>query len=353
MMRLWLGLLIATSITNFAFARGPDYSVCETLVSNGLREFSIRRDSKENLDQLFTHYCSYSSSKNSGSFDFSSSSLINDIPESLTMGASTSEQKIQNFCNTYKSSNYNHETVDTYRETIAPRAYNTFEQCLKIVSHNIEITHKYSDKRLISFNIKADANMPIRISKIDAPDYISCTGVVSGQEKDFKSLIDITVLTTQEFSCTRPSNTVGDLDSGYPEASITIMNGIENYIAFWPAIPSGTIKAQAKSELEVTYKDKYERLKNKYKSILPASVTFWSWVTVAQNQTQNTTVTCPTGWKPLQGGAGPHPLTHVFDTTVTKTSDGVVLTGRNVAGGQMNQLLIAYVECSPPSLEGL
>jgi hypothetical protein len=349
-MRLWLSLLVAMSIVDCAFA-GPDYSVCETLVKAGLREFSIRRDSKENLDQLFTHYCSYSSSNNSTTYDYSNSALIYDIPETLTMGAKSSEQKIKNFCDTYKASSYSHETTDTYRESIAPKAYDAFEQCLKIVSHNVEMTHQYSGGSSIIFNIKASSIVPIMIDKVVAPDNVNCSGVVNGQDIDFKSKHATPVLTTQQISCSRLPNVPGDPESGYPAADITIVNNVESYVAYWPAIPSGAIKAQAKSELEGDYKNKYNDLKIKYQAILPASVTIWNWVKVKKMQTLITQVTCPTGWKPGNGGVGPTPLTHVFDTIVSRNSDGLVITGTNVAGGQENQVLIAYVECSPPLLE--
>lgn len=351
---LWLVLLIPLTVIEGAVAE-PNISACMPIIDRGLREYNIQIYSRENLDQVYKDQCKDSKTNSSSTFKYDLAAVINAIPAEVGLGTGSTESKLEKFCAIYKSLDISKVKLDTYKDRIIPKAYDTLSDCLRIVSNNAEITHEFQGET-ISFNMVAGSRIPINISGILKTSGVTCEANVGGVLKALDKNTPITVTTTQEMFCTRPPHTNGDPSSGYSEANITIMNNIQNYRVFWPAVPSDAIMEQAKSEANTIYKAKYEEQKANFVSLIPASITFWSWTTIPEgNNSVSKEAACPQGWHYLKGVRGPSSLVNAikYDNEI-QTANGYQITASRLAGNNFKGLLlIVGVECSPPKLDAL
>jgi len=230
LIRALLALTISTSVAN---AQGS-FS-CDTLITKGLREYNISSESTTYLNSVFSEYCYESGQSKSSSSNVGLEAVVKAIPLSFTAGTSDSSQAMTNFCKNFRESSDYKKNVDTYKETIVSKAYDTYAQCVQLTSLGYFVTHDLITPEKAQIVLRAGVDKPIEIEGIDVSSNIECKGpgadgnaITYTVSTHSKSNISIGVFCTR-----RPRSGPGGV-TVFDEGSVAIAIPGYKYNFYWP-----------------------------------------------------------------------------------------------------------------------
>ena len=117
----WITLaLVPALVLGQALAQSSIFDNCRTVITDGLREYSILGDSASYLNTVQDKYCERSGSAKSQSLGVGLDLVTKSLPIRFTgsFGSNNSEEAIRNFCRNYASFTAAASTHNTYEERI-------------------------------------------------------------------------------------------------------------------------------------------------------------------------------------------------------------------------------------------
>jgi hypothetical protein len=268
----WAGTLTLVLCTSTAFAQSGIFDNCRSVITDGLKEYSINTDSSAYLNSVFDRYCESSGSTKSSSFGLGLDTVVKAIPLNFTGNFSSNEEAIKNFCRNYSSLSAGRSDKTSYQEKIVQRAYESFDQCVSLAQTGVIVRHSVRSLENIDFYVAPGFSRPVTIKGVKASGNIECRG--------------------QDPNATDPKDKKFELstriklhDSLYEEGVITLLTDISpngNYAAFVPkdlklaqdraseidkalanlAAENASLKQQLKNEQ--TARENREKVQNKW-----------------------------------------------------------------------------------------
>lgn len=250
-------------LPSLTFGQAGILDNCRSLVTDGLREYSIRTDSNEYLNSVFDRYCDSSGSTKSSSFGAGLDLVIKAIPIKFTADSQSSEQAVKNFCKNYSSVSAGRSNTTAYKERIVDRAYGSFDQCIALALTGVIVRHDVRSLDRFDFFVAPGFARPVAIRGLRASPNVSCTALAPGSTEG--AAVTLTEGTrflignnqTLNVGCVRASKLSGSGVQVYEEATATLFTDVApngNYAAFLPRdekLPEDRASAIAKSLTDI------------------------------------------------------------------------------------------------------
>lgn len=100
-------VLCITSILSFIFSTHANsqslIDACKTIITDGLRDYSIETNSAEYLNSVRDQYCDSSSSAKSSKFGVGLDAVVEAIPIGFKVNYNSSQEAMRNFCKNYSA----------------------------------------------------------------------------------------------------------------------------------------------------------------------------------------------------------------------------------------------------------
>ena len=203
-------------------------------IAQTLKEYSISTSSSAYLNSVFDNYCEQSGETKSSGFQIGADVVVKAIPIKFTLGATSSDTSMKNFCKNYSSLTQSSEHQTTYEEKIASKALETLDDCLRLsATEGVLVTHGVTNKAALNFFLQASVKNPISFTGLTVTGPVTCAGQINGKLLTFGAATAITIGKTQNISCKRTSKKQGSLDV-FDEATITLATNYGNYDVLWP-----------------------------------------------------------------------------------------------------------------------
>ena len=161
-----------------SFAQTAD---CGLILTRGLREYDIQNDSSSYLNTTFDSYCSASGQTRDQSLNIGLDAVVEAIPIKFTLGAKDARSAMENFCKVYKSDTSSRSDTSRYRETIVRRAYDSYDNCIRLSMNGNVVTHDVLSLESTQIFLKAGVGKPVELRGIKTSSNITCTGANSGK----------------------------------------------------------------------------------------------------------------------------------------------------------------------------
>jgi len=247
-----------------ANASAQSYQVCQRIVDKGLREYDIQNESQASQNSIFDHYCEQDGSSKQNNIGGSLDVVVKAIPIGLKLNSQSSEEQMRSFCKSYSAVSHSGRTSNSYKETIANKAYDSFDKCVALVSRGVSVEHNVVNRQTTSFFLRSGVNVPLEVRGV-----MAVNAKCSGQRPDGSGVLNYGQDTrvklgtdTLGFTCSRTTQTQ-DGKMIYPEGTITITTNFENYDVFLPRdeqlpenlasnLQTQIAALQAKTNLELT-----------------------------------------------------------------------------------------------------
>ena len=218
-------------------ASTQDFGVCKSIITTGLREYSISTSSQASLNTIYDNYCGSSQTSHSSDFAAGLEAVVKAIPIKFTLGSSDSAQALSNFCHTYSENRQSSSSSSQYEEKIVTEAYKTFDHCMEIVRNGISVDHNVVSMDALTISFRAGVAHPIEIRGIATSPNVVCKG-----QTDSGSVVTYTLATREKsptllgVACDRtPDKIKGPAgQSLYKEGTIRITTSAGPYDIFWP-----------------------------------------------------------------------------------------------------------------------
>jgi hypothetical protein len=216
---------------------------CKSIVTDGLKEYSITTDSSAYLNSIFDKYCDSSGSSKSTGIGLGLDAVVKAIPIKLTGNYSSNEEAIRNFCRDYASVSVGRSDKTVYQERIVQRAYESFDQCLALAQTGVVVRHTVRSLETLDFFVAPGFARPVTIRGIKTSSNIECQGQDPTSQDpgahrfDLSTRIKVQDNNTLNISCTRTGRQGSSGEVVFDEGTVTLMTDIGpngNYGAFVP-----------------------------------------------------------------------------------------------------------------------
>jgi len=203
-------------------------------ITGALKEFSISTSSTSYTNSVFDNYCETNGTVKQSSGSVGLDTVVKSIPIKFTAGATSNEQSIKNFCQTYSSSASLQERSNLYEERIAGKSLDAVTTCLTFQSQNVVVTHRINTRRQAEFFLKSSVDIKLSLNGVSLDGPVACSGNVAGSKRTFNESTAITVQNSQSFTCTRTPRTGPNGQQVFDEAVVTVATQKGNYSLVWP-----------------------------------------------------------------------------------------------------------------------
>jgi hypothetical protein len=216
---------------------------CKTIITDGLREYSITTDSSSYLNSVFDKYCDSSGSTKSSGIGFGLDVVVKAIPIQFSGTYSSNEEAVRNFCRNYSSLSAGRSDKTSYQERIVQRAYESFDQCIALAQTGVVVRHKVRSLTDLDFFVAPGSQRPVTLRGIKTSPNIQCSGQDPNSPNSAAKVMDLSTRIKVKDSgvlniaCTRTGKT--DTNGGiiYDEGTVTLFTDVGpngNYGAFVP-----------------------------------------------------------------------------------------------------------------------
>ena len=207
---------------------------CDTIITKGLREYDISSESSSYLNNVFSQYCHESGEARSSSSNVGLEAIVKAIPIKFSLGSTSSQTAMQNFCKTYRGSTEAQQSRDTYRETIATKSLDSYVDCVQLSQLGFYVTHDVITAEKAQVMFRAGVGKPIEINGIDTSSNVACVGSVNGKEQRYTVATKVKSDNTISVFCTRSSRKgAGDV-TVFDEGSVAVDITGHKYNFFLP-----------------------------------------------------------------------------------------------------------------------
>lgn len=241
--RTFATLIFSLAWTSHVQSQSNIFDNCRTIVTDGLREYSIKTDSKAYLNSVFDKYCDSNGSVRSSSFGLGLDVVVKAIPISFSGSYSSNEEAVKNFCRNYSSVSSSRSDTTSYQEKIVQRAYESFDQCIALAQTGVIIRHAVRSLESLDFYVAPGFSRPVTIKGIKTSNNIECRGQdpnsTNSKEQVFNlsTRISLQDNKTLNLICDRQSRVGANGEKIYDEGTVTLLTDIVpsgNYGAFVP-----------------------------------------------------------------------------------------------------------------------
>jgi hypothetical protein len=238
----WLALAVLF-VSPGVQAQPGIFDNCRTIITDGLREYSITTDSSAYLNSVFDKYCESSGTIRSSGLSVGLDTVIKAIPIQFTGTYSSNEEGVRNFCRNYSSISAGRSDKTVYKEKIVQRAYESFDQCIALAQTGVVVRHKVRSLADLDFFVAPGFARPVTLRGIKTSPNIQCSGqdpnsANSAVKKfDLSTRIQIKDNNVLNISCTRTGTAGANGETIYDEGTVTLFTDIGpngNYGAFAP-----------------------------------------------------------------------------------------------------------------------
>ena len=239
---LWLAMVLF-SISAGVQAQSGIFENCRTIITDGLREYSITTDSSAYLNSVFDKYCETSGTARSTGLSVGLDAVIKAIPVQFTSSYSSNEEAVRNFCRNYSSISTGRSDRTAYQERIVQRAYESFDQCIALAQTGVVVRHKVRSLAELDFFVAPGFARPVMLRGIKSSTNIQCSGQdpnsanSTAKKFDLSTRIQVKDNNALNISCTRTGKPGTNGETIYDEGTVTLFTDIGpngNYGAFVP-----------------------------------------------------------------------------------------------------------------------
>jgi hypothetical protein len=181
--------------------------------------------------------------------------VLKQIPVKFTGKYDNTQQAFENFCRNYTSIVVQKNSFSLYEERIVRRAYDSFDNCVKLVSQGVSITHEIVSGTALNFFLAPAAQKPISISGVVTSANVTCSGnVPTDKGLSFQPLKPDSSFKVADipfsFVCTRTGSADNNTHTTtFEEGSVQVLTNWGNYTAVWP---QDRVLAQASAQAIAT-----------------------------------------------------------------------------------------------------
>ena len=242
MKRICTAILI-TIFASPAFAQATIFDNCKTLITDGLRIYNVKDASDANLNTVFDKYCDVTGSFKSQNAGIGLDAVIKQIPVKFTGTYGSVSQAMTNFCRDYQSVAASSSARHSYEETVAARAYDSFDMCIAMASQGVVARHKVESLERVNFFLAPGFGHPVKVRGVNTTRNVICKGqdpnaVTPGEIVfDGSSNVILANNATLGFACTRTGKTDDKGNTVLDEGVVTVFTDLSpngNYTIFMP-----------------------------------------------------------------------------------------------------------------------
>jgi len=216
-----------------AFAQGAFQ--CDTIISNGLREYRIDSTSTSYLTSTFKQYCQETGEKKNDSGGIGLDFVVKQIPVKFTGTYSSSSEAMTNFCKTYSNSTDYKNSTYSYSDTIVSKAYDTYAQCVQLASLGLSVSHDFITEERTQVLLRAGVARPIEIVGVDTSSNVKCYGPNNqGKSVQYSVGTKLSSANTISVFCSREGRRDANGITTYEEGSVAFGITGYKYNFFWP-----------------------------------------------------------------------------------------------------------------------
>ncbi|WP_188569239.1 hypothetical protein [Undibacterium terreum] len=234
-------LLPAFALTPIVGQTETIYDACKTIITDGLREYSIQTSSSEYLNSVHDNYCEASGSAKSSKFGLGLDAVVDAIPIKFTGSYGSSQEAMKNFCKNYDSSTVALSDQSAVKVTTVSRAYQSFDQCMALAAQNVVLRHQVVSAQSFNFQVAPGFNRPVTINGIQVEGAVQCYGQTpkSATAVKFDKNTKVTLANndTVSLGCTRTGTKDAKGNTIYDTATVTLFTNIVpngNYSVYIP-----------------------------------------------------------------------------------------------------------------------
>lgn len=232
--------------TSAAYSQALD-NACATLITSGLREYSVDIESDSYLETIFRRHCEKSGEVKKSSFGLGLDTVVEAIPLELKVDSANSRESMTNFCKNYAKVEQRSKHIDKRTEKIVREAYRSFDACMVMAASGVIVRHEIRSFNDVDFFISPNYNGRIAIKGIQTPQHVTCRGQkpnpdasksAAAETFDINTAIVLNPTQSLNIACVRTGR---DAPNGggtvFDEAAITVLTDIRpegNYSAYMP-----------------------------------------------------------------------------------------------------------------------
>jgi len=238
----WLALAVLF-VSADAQAQSGIFDNCRTIITDGLKEYSITTESSAYLNSVFDKYCESSGTAKSSGLSVGLDAVVKAIPIKFTGAYSSNEEAMRNFCRDYSSISAGRSDRTAYQERIVQRAYESFDQCIALAQTGVVVRHKVRSLTDLDFFVAPGFARPVTLRGIKTSMNIQCLGQDPSSSSSVAKKLDLSTRiqvkdnNVLNISCVRTGKAGADGETIYDEGTVTLFTDIGpngNYGAFVP-----------------------------------------------------------------------------------------------------------------------
>ena len=274
-MRFYILFFALPLVSSHALAQ-TIFDNCKTIITGGLRGYSIAADSYSALNTIFDNYCDSSGSVKTDKLGIGTDIVVSSIPIKFAGPFGSTSQAISNFCINYQIVYNSQSNKNSYQERIVQRAYDSFDMCIVMAQSGVVAEHTVESISRVNFYLAPAFGHPVTVRGVSATSNMVC----KGQDPDAAAPVEITfngssrlVLSDKTLGmvCTRqPTKDAAD-NSIFDEAIATVLTDVPpngNYTIFMPRDTTlAENQASSLSNKMKTLNEQYKALTEKFANI--------------------------------------------------------------------------------------
>ncbi|MDQ2084147.1 hypothetical protein RA307_28500 [Xanthobacteraceae bacterium Astr-EGSB] len=207
---------------------------CSMVLTRALREYDIQSDSSAYLNSTFDNLCTASGETRNRTIDIGVEAVIKAIPIKFTGGATDVRTAATNFCKTYKADTTATSTSSRYRETVAQRAYQSFDNCVSLSQQGNLVTHEVLSIEKVQIFLRAGIAKPVELRGVDMTQNIKCSGAVDGKLVTYSQDTSAQTDKSMTINCTRAPRQMAGGEMVFDEGTIALDIALGRYAIFLP-----------------------------------------------------------------------------------------------------------------------
>lgn len=226
-------------VCSYALGQQHDYSVCSPIITQGLREYSITEGSSDMKDFAYDDYCVSNSSTSGKGFDSSLEFVVKAVPLKATGNYNEQTAEAKQFCSEYATERQSHTETHSYQETIVSKGYDTFKDCVALVSRGVSVISTVQSYAAMDYYLLSSTVTTIVLKGVKPSPGISCAGQdPSGKYISYTPRTGFSIPKTVSFTCTRQAAKSNASSDGplYDQGTVQVLTNVGNYDVFLPKV---------------------------------------------------------------------------------------------------------------------
>jgi hypothetical protein len=214
-------------------AVAQSFKPCETIITAGIKNSRVNTSSKAYLKKVFDTYCESGGTNKKVTAGAGVDLVIEAIPVGFTGNYGNQEEAFRNFCKTYSSEARAYQSDFGYEEIIVEKAYESFNQCMRFVSHGVSAEHDIVNLETATLFFWAGVGKPVRINGMTTSGNVSCTGIIQGKPVTYSPSTVTATTETIGIVCRRSPIISTSGVKVYEEGTVVVTTNVGNYSVFF------------------------------------------------------------------------------------------------------------------------